>query len=930
MPNIKVEPTIPNYPPQGIQAQLDLLYLWNPDVANNLLDQINKALEDLNKDLTSYLTKAEAAATYVTQEDLEAGLGEKQDLLTAEQLAAVNSGITAEHVTTYDAYAAEISQAQNDATKAENAAEVAQQTANLAGQEAAQALTQLAGKVNIAQGADNAGKVMTVGEDGNLAPADASGGTGIEYVTDLSYSNDFALAVDVIGPSIDFGVLNDGLYRIYMAARRKTINGLNESNPNPRLESFLEFEIKDGVPENAAIGLVGTNWFFYDNSPVWTQKVQSTAHEVGRVYKDQEDGHIKFVCRKFTNYKPAWYVFCADNWLEGENYTINDPAVIKLSKLYNLTTGETTTVTGQAYDYDAYPVPPNSSTEASITYVNTLFKMPSVYKYPTGGDTYMSDVDYIKIEFDASYSKGYTGLLNITLIKVIHADQFPVSNICVQFSGGKIVSAYVYDSADIMTWNTYTVGIDSEGTIYIGMDGVKYNDIVWSAYPNNGGLPYSSDDTTGTGGISVSSVKSVPASVVMKEVPRGGFVEATQTLPDVSMENYGDIKLYIGNDTDDYKNGAFYRATGDLSVVPSTLDHSGLVNNAGDPIADITVDINVDRLVEYIQAVSTSSGEFPDTDIVGTYTYYDDGLGGSIRLPSFDSLEGNDLDAIFTFTPNKPTSTVKFTTSNFVRGSKTLTNPHWEQVNAQPGLPDQTGNAGKFLTTDGTSARWDEVQPAAVTTDATLTGAGTPDSPLGVAQSIKDSIDEKLPLTGGTMSGDINIGNNSLNFAGDVAILGNGTIGGIYVKDGASIMMFNAQEHKIGNVAKLNNGADIAIPTTGGTMALLSDIPSGATVSSNVFTENLGNNIVRISGTESFGALAQQATTEHPITLPVTLADANYVVQTTATSATGVCEVVSGFAARTTTGFNITVRNLATAAEATDVAVCWSIIGQKV
>ena len=200
MPNIKVEPRIPNYPPQGIQAQLDLLYLWNPDVANDLIDQINKALEDINNDLTLYLTKAEAAATYATITTVNG----KQDALTVEQLAAVNSGITAEHVTTYDAYAAEISQAQADATKAENAAEVAQQTANLAGQEAAQALTQLAGKqaaltepqlnavnsgitsakvasydayaaeisakVNIAQGAGNAGKVMTVGADGNVVP----------------------------------------------------------------------------------------------------------------------------------------------------------------------------------------------------------------------------------------------------------------------------------------------------------------------------------------------------------------------------------------------------------------------------------------------------------------------------------------------------------------------------------------------------------------------------------------------------------------------------------------------------------------------------------------------------------------------------------------------------------------------------------------
>lgn len=58
----------------------------------------------------------------------------KQNNLTTEQLAAVNSGITAEHITAYDAYATDISQAQNDATKAENVAEVAQQTANLVGQ----------------------------------------------------------------------------------------------------------------------------------------------------------------------------------------------------------------------------------------------------------------------------------------------------------------------------------------------------------------------------------------------------------------------------------------------------------------------------------------------------------------------------------------------------------------------------------------------------------------------------------------------------------------------------------------------------------------------------------------------------------------------------------------------------------------------------
>ena len=58
-------------------------------------------------------------------------------------------------------------------------------------------------------------------------------------------------------------------------------------------------------------------------------------------------------------------------------------------------------------------------------------------------------------------------------------------------------------------------------------------------------------------------------------------------------------------------------------------------------------------------------------------------------------------------------------------------------------LPNQTGNAGKFLTTDGTNASWGEVQPAAITTDATLTGTGTADSPLGISTATMATINGK-------------------------------------------------------------------------------------------------------------------------------------------------------------------------------------------
>ena len=45
MPDIL--PTINNEPPQGIQALLDTVYLWNPDVANDLIEKINELLAKL-------------------------------------------------------------------------------------------------------------------------------------------------------------------------------------------------------------------------------------------------------------------------------------------------------------------------------------------------------------------------------------------------------------------------------------------------------------------------------------------------------------------------------------------------------------------------------------------------------------------------------------------------------------------------------------------------------------------------------------------------------------------------------------------------------------------------------------------------------------------------------------------------------------------
>ena len=163
------------------------------------------------------------------------------------------------------------------------------------------------------------------------------------------------------------------------------------------------------------------------------------------------------------------------------------------------------------------------------------------------------------------------------------------------------------------------------------------------------------------------------------------------------------------------------------------------------------------------------------------------------------------------------------------------------------GLPDQTGNAGKFLTTDGTNASWGKVQAEAITTDDTLAGAGTTASPLGVAQSVKDSIDGKVSKTGDTMTGVLNFNvparAETIRFTPqswlETTAVEQQIIWRFGQNDGWAIGynrirsekdnfgVIGDSDYRLKNIYTylLNNGADIAIPTTGGTLALTSDIP---------------------------------------------------------------------------------------------------------
>lgn len=1079
MPNIKVEPTIPNYPPQGIQAQLDLLYLWNPDVANDLIDQLNKALEEVGNDLDNYLTKAEAAATYATQtevtqlsgdleevsnkvdtvdndlkelggqtasiqqdvntlktgkvsktgdtmtgalefnldgevalrfvdgidgkavsiyrayrrNDLEFALGPgtitftrgaivaqdagkgpftlgnslhpfktayvynlnngedinvptvggtltlnevnfktaitdtnkglteadaytkeevdakvssvyrfrgsvatyndlptegnvqgdvwnvedtganyawdgtkwdklsetvdltpyltkedaastyatittvngKQDALTTEQLAAANSGITSAKVTSYDAYANEISTAQSTADKADGAAEVAQQTANLAGQEAAQALSALAGKVNIAQGADNAGKVMTVGADGNLAPADAPGQQADSIVWDKSIDLTNTEPGQYYDLNLDLGQLTTGHYRVYIKVMLSA--GLIDNEGN---ELFLPYttvaEFYYDATNNSAYGTASP---VLDTHTVLNNEMSIPTTETMILLSmlKTATGNVLF-------------------WSGGSQYysiyfqketTLHD--AFQVSKITNMDTGEE--FSAQSLSYNTGESPADAIYLADLSYygVNILAAQRStktIELTPGGSAIYgvISDNNWI--------------FINPTQ----EAQYAAVSQIGMEPGLGEFLVC-------ICEQNMSTLAIGDMAVFKLFLSPTK--------------AEYERISATG------------------KFANLKPFIEKTDssaTYSGLTFRNYDWSEIQISSESQLVCFTSYYGAMTPTAFALSPLDH---------PIITST-DIYEVPEKESAQALpdqTGNAGKFLKTD--GTSSSWEEGINvsasyigvktsttqvGVILNPVYSSFNFNAQRGVFIGLGAQAIGSCRDAIAigdgatvsaagamQFGYGANTeagsvcfaLSETGYDAVNYK--LLDSAGiipaerlaaggTAGDVLTRTATGAEWSAAPSSAITTDATLTGSGTADSPLGIAQSVQDSIDTKLPLAGGefTNGADV-ILPGTLRIINEMATSqyfditcedgtmltfkdnnGYGVTWNMHaikpLKTKSMDLGSSTDQFVVAYIKSINNGADIAIPTTGGTMALTSDITAATGVATLLYYDS--------------------------------------------------------------------------------------------
>lgn len=209
----------------------------------------------------------------------------------------------------------------------------------------------------------------------------------------------------------------------------------------------------------------------------------------------------------------------------------------------------------------------------------------------------------------------------------------------------------------------------------------------------------------------------------------GGAVDKSKivnadTIPTASASNSGYVYLYTGTTNASYTHGYVYQ-----NVKSAT--YTGTVTFEAATLSETTVTCSGDDFAVFL----TEAGANPTPIVSGTMTYEADATGWRLvgkdsngdTVTTFLEYVEDYQDAGFTFTGTPQDGDVIAFTCTVEEASATYT---WTRIDVQPApeaLPDQTGQSGKFLTTDGTDASWAAVntlQNTATGTDA-LTILGT-------------------------------------------------------------------------------------------------------------------------------------------------------------------------------------------------------------
>lgn len=486
-------------------------------------------------------------------------------------------------------------------------------------------------------------------EQKDVQPSSGSGGAGIDWKTDVDLPANWQQGSWNIAPLFTItGGLPDGTYEFYY---KMACGGSFSNSANVWAYLTFKFIIKINNSDNSFYGMYTE---VLDGNTIGNNNRKIGNREMYSLLKKDLSGNLYIYANEQD--------FMTD--VHGHVYDCPDiPHCFRLSSIKNIDTGETYIATGSLYNEENFDIILSGS-----VYMTKVQETPTLPESYSSRNFNLSDFSsntalYITPVFFSGTNNGLRGTHELTVCLTYGEDMFYA----------KLTSMY----------DSYELTVEEATGIFADVEFGRYNNnpvIVPNFTSGLSGIFYGYIAAYGISSNAMIDMYATQLDDMSKFVALNPLkIGVTPTAP-----NYlGKIRQYDGTTTGTYTNGYFYKVTGSVVNVPSS------VTCTETSAYGKTITMDVDGFISYMSTLGYDASTIVSW-LNGGYTFEYNVDNQSLTWGAYGMLDPSALQ-YFTFSPAAQSGEyITWTTSNCVLGHKELQNGAWEEVKTQPGATTPT------------------------------------------------------------------------------------------------------------------------------------------------------------------------------------------------------------------------------------------------
>lgn len=631
----------------------------------------------------------------------------------------------------------------------------------------------------------------------NVQPGSCSGGgSQIEWKTTVDLPGEYSGDTWNARPYYTIsGGLPDGEYEFYILTK----TGIDPNQARPYGAVVFKARFNISMQEGRAYGTLG---YVFDGN---------YSNNVNRAYGNEDVWVYDWIRKNGSDLVIyAGYMFASDILNYNNHETV--PECFKMSAIKNVTTGEEYIASG-AINIDG-SVPTSTEYISGNLVLKQIVNPPYIPEKTSYYSTSVSELENKTFYFSrgseyCTFTMEHAGSNSVFVVEYTGAyrDQAAI----VPYTQKIIKATGIFADCYLATKDSY---------IYVmGVDTVT------------------AATSSGLMACARGVISNETAAFWIDSIPQGTTPIAQSgpqgaRLGTITYDGLGNVVQYTGETNANYTNGYFYKATGTAVTVPASISFINI-----DP-GDVTVAVaDPDALVTALNSIGSWGEQWVRDRLTFDYTEFNIGYNfdtGTITRVYWnyygDIYTQDVFDCFAVSTTGSYTGeiTISFACDRgYVPESKGVQNTAWVRVDVQPG-----GGGGAVSSVNGQTGT---VVLGAADVNAVPLAGGTMTGDLTVGTGARINITSEYTSSGYLEAKILNV-SGALKFVGDnesetgiVMGLGHNSLDGRFMWQGLypiNTGLFGATlgtiNHKWSSVyaTSINNGAGIAVPTTGGTMVV--------------------------------------------------------------------------------------------------------------